>query len=104
AAGSPAEAVTAPQYYAVQLLAIRREQGRMGELEEPARVLVRATPNRLAWRAALATVLWESGRIGEAAAELEVLAAHDFEDIPEDGDWMTTITLLSDLCAGLHER
>ena len=34
AAGAPAEAVTAPQYYAIQLLAIRREQGRMGELEQ----------------------------------------------------------------------
>ncbi len=32
--GSHGEAVTAPQYYAIQLLAIRREQGRMGELEQ----------------------------------------------------------------------
>ena len=37
AAGASAEAVTAPQYYSIQLLALRREQDRFGELEGPAR-------------------------------------------------------------------
>jgi tetratricopeptide (TPR) repeat protein len=31
------------------------------------------------------------------------LAAHDFEDIPQDGDWITTVTLLCDLCAALND-
>ncbi len=104
AAGAPGESVTAPQYYAMQLLAIRREQGRMGELEEAARRMVDAIPARPAWRAAFANVLLETGRPEEASEQLAVLAANDFEDIPHDGDWMTTVTLLSELSAGLGDE
>jgi hypothetical protein len=103
AAGTPAEAVTAPQYHSIQLLAIRREQGRMGELEQPARALVAANPARPAWRAALADLLWESDRPDEAQAEFEALAARDFEDIPGDLDWMAALALLSDVCAGVGD-
>ena len=103
AAGAPAESVTAPQYYAIQLLAIRREQGRLAELEDAARQMVASNPARPAWRAALSMVLCETGKDAEARAELELLAAHEFEDVPHDGDWLTTMTLLSDVCAGLGD-
>jgi hypothetical protein len=103
AAGAPAEAVTASQYYAIQLLAIRREQGRMGELEGAARNMVAANPARPAWRLALATVLAEGGKLTGAAAELDVIAREDFRDIPRDGDWMTTMSLLGDLCASVGD-
>jgi predicted ATPase/DNA-binding SARP family transcriptional activator len=103
AAGGPAEQVIAAQYYAIQLLAIRREQGRIGELEQAARGLVASNPVRPAWRAALATLLCESGQLAEARSELEVLAAQGFRDIPRDGDWITTITLLCDVAAALED-
>ena len=50
---APAEAVTAPQYYAIQLLAIRREQGRMAELEAR-RARARRQPTRTGRRGARA--------------------------------------------------
>jgi tetratricopeptide (TPR) repeat protein len=103
AAGAPAEAVTASQYHAIQLLGIRRDQGRMGELEPAARQLVRDNPARPAWRAALANLLCEEGRLSEAREEFERLAAHDFEDVPKDLDWMIAMTLLSDVCADLAD-
>jgi DNA-binding SARP family transcriptional activator/tetratricopeptide (TPR) repeat protein/energy-coupling factor transporter ATP-binding protein EcfA2 len=103
AAGGPAEAVTASQYYAIQLLAIRREQGRIGELEQAARQLVQDNPGRPAWRAALANLLCEEGRLPEAREEFERLAAHGFEDVPKDLDWMIAMTLLSDVCADLGD-
>jgi DNA-binding SARP family transcriptional activator/tetratricopeptide (TPR) repeat protein len=103
AAGGPAEAVTATQYYAIQLLAIRREQGRMGELEHAARRLVADNPSRPAWRAALANLLCEEGRLAEAEEEFERLAANDFEDVPRDLDWIIAMTLLSDVCADLGD-
>ncbi len=103
AAGGPAEAVTATQYYAIQLLAIRREQGRMGELEHAARRLVADNPSRPAWRAALANLLCEEGRLPEAEEEFERLAAKDFEDVPRDLDWIIAMTLLSDVCADLGD-
>ncbi len=93
AIGLPSQTITAPQYYAIQLLAIRREQARMAELEAPTREMVAANPGRPAWRAALATLLSDTGRREEAAAEFEALAAHDFADVAEDGDWLIAMTL-----------
>ena len=103
ATGSYGEAVTAPQYYATQLLAIRREQSRIAELEQAAREMLKANPARAPWRAALATLLCESGQADEARQEFEVAAAHDFENIPIDGDWLITITLLADCGAALGD-
>ncbi|MBV8219105.1 MAG: hypothetical protein JO325_11620, partial [Solirubrobacterales bacterium] len=103
AAGGLAEAVTSSQYYAIQLLAIRRDQGRMGELEQAARNLVEENPARPAWRAALATLLAEDGRLSEAREEFSRLAAGDFDDIPKDLDWMIAMTLLSDVCADVGD-
>ena len=73
-AGSRGDLVTAPQYYAMQLLALRREQGRIGELEQPAREMIRRSPGIVAWNAALATLLLETGRDAEARAEFEAIA------------------------------
>jgi DNA-binding SARP family transcriptional activator len=101
--GAHVETVTAPQYYAIQLLAIRREQDRMAELEQPARELVGSNPNLPPWRAGLATLLLEIGRADEARLEFEALAAGDFEDIPQDGDWLIAITLLADCSVALGD-
>ncbi|HUO73531.1 MAG TPA: AAA family ATPase [Solirubrobacteraceae bacterium] len=103
AAGSSSEAVAAAQYYAIQLLGIRREQGRMAELEQPAREMVASNPGRPAWRAAIATLLWESGRVDEARTEFVAIATHSFADIEHDGDWMIAITLLADTAAELGD-
>ncbi len=104
ATGSHDETVTAPQYYAGQLLAIRREQGRMVELEPAARAMVGSNPSRPTWRVALASLLVETGRREEGRSELETIAARGFQDIPQDGDWLTAITLLADLCADIGDR
>jgi tetratricopeptide (TPR) repeat protein len=101
--GGPGETVTAPQYYAAQLLAIRREQGRMAELEQPVREFVQSNPQWPTWRAALATLLCELGRTDEAQREVDALADANFEDIEQDGDWMTAATLLADCCADLGD-
>jgi hypothetical protein len=103
AAGAPAEDVAAGQYYAIQLLATRREQARMGELEAAARQMVASNPARPAWRAALIVMLCESGQPDRARPELEALAAQGFGDIPHDGDWLATVTLLCDACVALSD-
>ncbi|HEX4010928.1 MAG TPA: AAA family ATPase [Solirubrobacteraceae bacterium] len=101
--GIRAEGVTAPQYYAIQLMGIRREQARMAELEAPARELVSTNPNRAAWRAALGTLLSENGRPDEAHAELEVLGRDGFSTIPRDGDWMVVASLCADVAHGVGD-
>jgi tetratricopeptide (TPR) repeat protein len=64
---------------------------------------VDAYPNVPAWRAALGRLLWDSGDVEQAQRELDVLAAHGFEDIPRDGNWMIAMTLLAELTAGLGD-
>jgi DNA-binding SARP family transcriptional activator/tetratricopeptide (TPR) repeat protein len=101
--GIRSEGVTAPQYYAVQLLAVRREQDRMGELEVPLRELVAANPSRAAWRAGLATLLDRTGRDAEARAEFDALGADGFESLLRDGDWMVVMALAADLASRLRD-
>jgi hypothetical protein len=103
AAGAPAEEVAAAQYYSIQLMATRREQARMGELEPAARQLVAANPTRPAWRAALVVTLGESDQLERARPELEHLAARGFADVPYDGDWLAAMTLLCDACTALSD-
>ncbi|HEX3835095.1 MAG TPA: AAA family ATPase [Solirubrobacteraceae bacterium] len=101
-AGIMPEGVTAPQYYAIQLLGIRREQGRMGELEGAAREMLATNPLRLAWRSGLATLLCDTGRHDEAR-ELLAGMAEEFSAVPPDGDWMITFALLADVAADLQD-
>ncbi len=104
AAGARAEDVTAGQYYAAQLLAIRREQARMAELEPAVRNIIEAYPNRVAYRAALSLLLSETGRPDEAQSELEFLAEDGFAGVPDDLDWLTAMALLADVCAELGDQ
>ncbi len=95
--GIRSEGVTAPQYYAVQVLYLRREQARMGELEDPVREALTTNPDRAAWRAGLALMLYETGRTEEARTEFDLLARDGFSRIPRDGDWMVITALAADL-------
>jgi DNA-binding SARP family transcriptional activator/tetratricopeptide (TPR) repeat protein len=103
AAGGPSEESTAHQYFAVQLLAIRREQAKMEALEMVARRFVGLNPDRPTWRVALALLLYESDRHQEAQQQLDAVAAGGFDDITADGDWLTTIALLAEVSAGLGD-
>ncbi len=96
ALGARAEPITAAQYYGVQLIAISREQGRMGGLEAALRRMIDEYPSRLAYRAGLALLLVETERPAAARTELAEL---ELDQVPEDVDWLTTMSLLADVCA-----
>jgi tetratricopeptide (TPR) repeat protein len=102
-AGIRPESETATQYYAIQLLAIRREQLRMGELEGALREQLSNNAHRPAWRTALATLMIETGRLDDAQSELDRLATARFADIPRDGDWIVTIVLIADVAAAVKD-
>jgi predicted ATPase/DNA-binding SARP family transcriptional activator len=102
-AGAPAEDITAPQYYAIQLLAIRREQGRTAELEDMIRGTGSQVPTRRGWRVELAMILCETGRAEEARAEFEALSDELGEVLP-DGEWMPIIAALAQVCTLLEDR
>jgi tetratricopeptide (TPR) repeat protein len=101
--GARAENATATQYYAIQLHILRHEQGRLAELEVPARQLVGASPAIHAWRAGFGRVLFEIGQIDEAQRELDALAEHGFTDIPRDANWLIAVTVMAELASGLGD-
>ena len=82
---------------------IRREQGRLAEVEPSVRRFIELYPALVAWRAALALLLVELGRMDEARAEFESLAAADFDDLPRDANWLIGVTLLAEVCGALGD-
>ena len=82
AIGQRGQAENALHYYAQAMFNIRREQGRLAEVEGAVRGFIELYPAIPAWRSALALLLVELGRPDEARAEFERAAAGGFADIP----------------------
>lgn len=84
----------ATQLFGAQMVALRREQGRVKELEPVIRGFVQQFPTVDAWRAALSYVLAESGATDEARDELTRLGDSNFALLPFDFNWLVAMTLL----------
>ncbi|MHB8576439.1 MAG: helix-turn-helix transcriptional regulator, partial [Dehalococcoidia bacterium] len=103
AIGQPVRGATAVQQFAAQMLALRREQGRLAELEPIARATTAQFPGIPAWRSVLASIYHQLGRAPEARRELDTLAAADFTDFPRDVNWCVSLTLLAEVAAALGD-
>jgi len=101
--GERAQEPLSAQLYALQLAVLRRHQGRMEEMVPAVREMAERYPAIRAWRLALVSFLAETGSLDETRAEFERLAAHDFEDIPLDPQWLTAMTRIADACAHLGD-
>ena len=82
---------------------IRREQGRLAEVEGAVRGFIELYPAIPAWRAALALLLVELGRPDEARAEFEKVAEGGFAAFPRDANWLIAITLMAEVCGALAD-
>ena len=101
--GERAQEPLSAQLYALQMAVLRRHQGRMEESIPAVREMAERYPAIRAWRLALVSFLADAGRGEEMRAEFDRLAAHDFEDIPLDGQWLTAVTRIADACAHLRD-
>jgi eukaryotic-like serine/threonine-protein kinase len=90
--------------YALQLYLLRREQGRLQEVEELVRRAVTDNPTYPVWRCVLTDMLAELGSADEARAELDSLAADGFTRLPFDEEWEVSICFLAHAAARLGER
>jgi len=99
--GRHGQAENAGNAYAQALFNIRREQGRLAEVEPSVRRFIELYPRLVAWRAALALLLVELGREDEARVEFEALAG--LEDLPRDANWLIGVTLLAEVCGALRD-
>jgi predicted ATPase/class 3 adenylate cyclase/DNA-binding CsgD family transcriptional regulator len=89
--------------FGLLMYTLRREQGRLHEVEPALRHFMRQQGAAAAWRPGLALLYSELGRRREAQAEFEHLARHDFADLPRDSLWMACMTYLTDVCAFLGD-
>jgi len=94
AIGRGTQAQNAAQLYAVQLFALRTEQGRLSEIGQSLEEFGRRYPAAPVWRAAAAFALASRGRKEDARRAFESLSAGGLAGVPRDGEWLTTVCLL----------
>jgi len=103
AIGQRAESGNVAQIYGGQMLWLRREQGRLGEVEPVLRAMVEQYPALPSWRCALVYALSELGRLDEARSHLAILATNDFRDLPRNAFWMIALYGLGHASATLGD-
>jgi tetratricopeptide (TPR) repeat protein len=85
------------------MLMIRREQGRLLEMEAQIAGLAKANPAIPHWQCQLAWLYAEDGRPTDAARLVEPLAADEFADLPRDDYYITNLALLAEVSAVIGE-
>jgi DNA-binding CsgD family transcriptional regulator len=86
-----------------QLLVVRWQQGRLGELRALAEASHHNEPGTKLWSAVLAFIETEDGRIPQARAAFEALAADRFASLPNEDSRLTIIVLAALVCAALGD-
>jgi hypothetical protein len=103
---SAAEGVVplAAQMHAIQLIALRREQGRLAELAPAAREFATGDGSALSWRCAWIGMLCELGREEDAERELIQLPAGILTLPNRRNDWEAVALMLAEICSRLHDQ
>ncbi|MDQ4064484.1 MAG: AAA family ATPase [Actinomycetota bacterium] len=94
---------TALVLYGVQTLFQYWGQGRLVELVEPIQAMV----GRYPWSSFRSSFAWlhsELGHDNEAREHLEIFGRNDFADVPRDGNWLITLSLLAIVAAHLRDN
>jgi DNA-binding SARP family transcriptional activator/tetratricopeptide (TPR) repeat protein len=103
AVGQRGQGENATNAFAQAMFNIRREQGRLGEVESAVAHFVDLYPALPAWRAAYALLHAELGRQAEAREQFERLAGDGFDALPRDANWLIAVTLLAEVCGALGD-
>ena len=98
-----AAGLLADLYGTIQLWALRREQGRLAEVEQPLAELVRRFPMYDVLRCVRAHVAAVLGRERAAREELHTLASDDFAALPRNDDWLFSLCMLADVSRELDD-
>jgi DNA-binding SARP family transcriptional activator/tetratricopeptide (TPR) repeat protein len=96
------QSAPAAQVFAVQMIVLRREQGRLEELVELAAANVEQSPDVSTWRCALANIYAELGDRDRAARQLQLLG--DLASLPRDAFWLASITLVGTAASFLDDH
>ncbi|HJQ43232.1 MAG TPA: AAA family ATPase [Jatrophihabitantaceae bacterium] len=102
-AGQTSENPLSAELFAPQVLHLRVLQGRVAEIHGGSKSISEHFHMIPAFRSGLATVYAELGLEAEARREFERVAVNDFQDVPDDVFWLSTILLAVDVCAFLGD-
>ena len=103
AIGQRGHAENALHYYAMAMFNIRREQGRLGEVEDAVARFIEMYPAIPAWRCTQALMHLELRRLDAAREAFEAVAAPGFDALPRDANWLIALTLAAEVCAELGD-
>jgi tetratricopeptide (TPR) repeat protein len=99
--GERAQSWNAAVAFGLQRYLLRREQGRLAEMEGLVRRAAHDYPTYGIWRCVLAQMAVELGHEAEARETLEVLARDDFAALPFDEMWLASTGLLAETAGSL---
>ena len=89
--------------YGVTQFEESRARGGAVALEPLAFSMVEQYPLLPVWRYGLAYVYSLVDQPDDARAQLEIIAAHDFDDLPSDANWPIAVALIIMVCAFVDE-
>jgi DNA-binding SARP family transcriptional activator len=98
AVGQHGQTENAEHYFAIALFNIRREQGRLAEVEPAVEAFIERYPAIPAWRCAQALLHVELGRPEAAGEAFAGVAGPGFDALPRDANWLIAVTLLAEVC------
>jgi DNA-binding SARP family transcriptional activator len=104
ALGERAESWNSVVSQRLALFVLRREQGRLAELEDVIRRSIHEYPSLARFRSALAHLYAELGRDRDARATFDDLMSRDLAREYLDAEWLFMVGLLADPCAWLGDR
>jgi DNA-binding CsgD family transcriptional regulator len=87
----------------VQIFALRREQGRLGELRTALSAFLGQVTTGSIWQPGLALLRLELGEHDAARVAFEQMASEGFTAIPHDGRWLPCMIYLCEVCAELGD-
>jgi DNA-binding SARP family transcriptional activator len=103
ALGSGVQEWSATVSYRLQLYLLRREQGRLGEVDALLRDSVRQYPTYPIWRCAFAQMTAELGLEPESREMFNSLTADDVSALPFDEEWLVGMSLLAETADLLND-
>jgi tetratricopeptide (TPR) repeat protein len=89
--------------YRLAMFVLRREQGRLSEVEDLIRDAVHEYPGYRSFRCFIPVLEWELGREEEARRAFHELAQDDFAGLPRDSEWLFCLSLLAELAEHLND-
>lgn len=99
----PEDSRNSAQFFVVQLFTLRREQGRLAELDAALDAAAR-THTLPIWKAGRALADVDLRRPGAAARVLEALAGPELDALPRDTTWVPTVAVLAEVAHALDAR